>query len=355
MGGAESRTMDIYRNIDRNLIQFDFAIHTNDECYFTNEIKELGGRIHCLPRFNGKNYFNYKKAWEELFKKNKEYQIIHGHQTSTGFIYLAEAKRKEIPIRIAHSRNSNKDTIIKKYTSKLTKYYATHLFAVSQLAALSEFGNSSLKKDKVNIIPNAIDAQKYVFKKNIRVKKRRELEVEDNVNICHIGRFHPQKNHSFLLEIFKVINDENPKTRLFLVGEGPLKETIQRKISDLGLGHAVILTGVRSDIPEFLQAMDLLLFPSLFEGLPGVVLEAQASGMACVISSNITQEVHITNLVKRVSLSENKENWAKAVMDLLNKTTRKNTLQEIVSAGYDKKSVTEWYQNFYITSVNNEL
>ena len=228
-GGAESRTMDIYRSIDREKVQFDFAIHTEEDCFFTNEVKALGGRIYSFPRFNGKNYFSYRKAWNRFFKEHREYEIIHGHQTSTGFIYLKEARKYNLPIRIAHSRNSNKDSILKKYTCKLAKFYATHLFAVSKLAGISEFGKRTVQKGKVKIIPNAINANKYSLNQEVRKEKRKELGVENNFVICHIGRFHPQKNHEFLLQVFKCIKYKRDDIKLVLIGDGPLKNQIEKK------------------------------------------------------------------------------------------------------------------------------
>lgn len=348
MGGSESRTMDIYRTIDRKKVQFDFAIHTSEEVFFSNEIESLGGKIFRFPRFNGKNYFSYKKAWVNFLKENPKYKIIHGHQTSTGFIYLKVAKKNNIPLRIAHSRNSNKDNLIKKYTCKISRYYATNLFAVSKLAGVSEFGNKAVRSGKVKIIPNAIDAMKYSYNPEVRKKKRKELGIEDNFIICHIGRFHPQKNHKFLLDCFQYIKSKNNNVKLILIGDGPLKNDIQKEIFDRGIENSVILTGIRSDVPELLQAMDVLVFPSFYEGLPGVVLEAQASGLPCVISDTITDEVKITDLVEFVSLKESAKYWAEKTLTFQQDLQRRNTFEEFVKEGYDIRSVAKWYEEFYL-------
>ncbi|EEG77497.1 glycosyltransferase family 1 protein [Dethiobacter alkaliphilus] len=347
-GGAESRTMDIYRKIDKTKVQFDFAIHTDDKCFFTDEVSALGGKIYCFPRFNGKNYFDYKRAWNLFFKEHPEYKIVHGHQTNTGFVYLNEARKNNVPVRIAHARNSNKENIIKKYICKLTKLYATHLFAVSQLAGISEFGRDVVDKGFVKIIPNAIEALKYSFDKEMRDIKRKELGIENKFVVSHIGRFHSQKNHSFLLETFKLIVKNNKDAVLVLIGDGPLRNEIEQQISDFGIDHSVILTGIRTDVPELLQAMDILLFPSHFEGLPGVVLEAQAAGLPCVISDKITNEVKITDLVEYVSLDKSAAYWAEKVMKFSQSLERRNTYNAIVEAGYDTEAVANWYQDFYI-------
>lgn len=346
-GGAESRTMDIYRQIDRSKVQFDFAIHTEDECFFTDEIKSLGGRIYSFPRFNGKNYFQYKNSWNKFFKEHAEYQIIHGHQTNTAFVYLKEAKANNVPIRIAHSRNSNKENLIKKHICKLSKLYATHLFAVSKIAGSSEFGEKAVNDGIVRILPNAIDAKKYSFNKEARKNKRLELGIENEMLIIHIGRFHPQKNHIFLLEVFSQILMSEPNAKLLLVGDGSLRGEIVKEISDKNIKESVIIAGIRSDVPELLQAADILLFPSLFEGLPGVVLEAQAAGIPCIISDKITPEVKITDLVEYVSLEEDTKYWAEISINSVSKACREDVSKKIVEAGYDIKSVSKWYEDYY--------
>jgi glycosyltransferase involved in cell wall biosynthesis len=351
-GGTESRTMDIYRKIDRSKVQFDFAIHTEDKCFFTDEVKALGGIIFSFPRFNGKNYFQYKKSWNKFFKGHPEYRIVHGHQTTTGFVYLKEAKANNVPIRIAHSRNSNKENLVKKHLCKLSKLYATHLFAVSRIAGISEFGYKAVNNGLVRIIPNAIDAEKYSFNKEIRKNKRKELGLKDEISVFHIGRFHPQKNHMFVLEVFKEILSLEPTAKLFLVGDGELRDRIVDEITDMKIENSVTLLGIRSDVPDLLQAADALLFPSFYEGLPGAVLEAQAAGLPCVISDSITDEVGITDLVEYVSLEKDAQYWANRLICSLKNYNRRNTYHEIVQAGYNIESVSKWYQDFYLNQVS---
>lgn len=346
-GGAESRTMDIYRKIDKSKVQFDFAIHTNDNCYFTDEVKSLGGKIYKFPRFNGINYFYYKKCWSEFFSSNPQHQIVHGHQTNTGFVYLKEAKANNVKVRIAHSRNSNKENFIKKHICKLSKLYATNLFAVSKLAGLSEFGKKTVERGQVKVLPNSINARQYTYDSNIRRLKRTELSIGTDNLIIHIGRFHSQKNHMFLLEIFKLVLESQPNSKLLLVGDGPLKNEIIKKTIELNIKDKVIIAGIRRDVPELLQSADVLLFPSLFEGLPGVVLEAQASGLPSIISDSITKEVVVTNLVECISLKSGAEFWANKTLGKLLNNERRDTYEEIVRSGYDIVTLSKWYENFY--------
>ncbi|QKS72606.1 glycosyltransferase family 1 protein [Paenalkalicoccus suaedae] len=348
-GGAESRTMDIYRSIDRTKIQFDFAIHTSDECYFSAEVRSLGGKIYSFPRFRRNNLFSYKKAWSQFFLRYRSrYEIVHGHQTSTGFIYLNEAKKNGIRTRIAHARNSDKDSAVKRLTTRLARFYATELLAVSAPAAKSEFGERLMRSGTVKVIPNAININKYIFNENIRLIKRKEFGLSDELAVVHIGRFHSQKNHHFLLKIFKEVLRKNPNSKLFIVGDGPLKDSIKQTIIELKIEGSVVLTGVRKDVADLLQAMDFLIFPSLFEGLPGVVLEAQAAGLPCIISESITDEVKVTDLVEYASLNESEENWADKVLRKLDKSYRKDTFEEIANKGFDINSVAKWYEEFYL-------
>lgn len=292
---------------------------------------------------------------ECIFQKHPEYRIVHGHQTNTGFVYLKEARANNVPIRIAHSRNSNKENFIKKHICKLSKLYATHLFAVSRVAGISEFGEKAVNEGTVKILPNAIDAKKYTFNEKTRKSKRTELGIENEMIVIHIGRFHPQKNHMFLLEVFCQILKSEPKAKLLLVGDGSLRGDIVKEISKKNIQESVIITGIRSDVPELLQAADILLFPSLYEGLPGVVLESQASGLQCIISDKITKEVRVTNLVNFISLEESAEYWAQEVLRIANLNKRRNMYSAIAEAGYDSKSVSKWYENFYIDSIKSIL
>ena len=352
-GGAESRTMDIYRKINRNKVQFDFLIHTNKKGFFEDEISKMGGRIYRVPRLGIRTFFLYQKEINNLFRKHSEYKIIHGHILSTAFIYQRCAKKYGIPIRIAHSRCGNRaeinfENVIKELCERISRFYVTHKFAVSKIAGISVFGNRSVVSGEVKILPNAITAQKYIYNNEIREKIRNEFNANNKFIVGHIGRFQKQKNHEFIIDIFFKVHKNIPKSLLILVGDGDLKLSIENKVNKLGLSDCVVFTGIRSDVPDILQAMDVLLFPSTHEGLPGVVLETQASGLPCVISDRITEEVRITDLVEYVSLTKSAKFWAEKLMKFSKGYVRRNTYKEIVEAGYDIESVTKWYQDFYL-------
>lgn len=356
-GGAESRTMDIYRKLDKDKVQFDFLIHTNKKGFFEDEILNMGGRIHRVPRLSFKTIFAYSNAVKNFFNSHPEYKIVHGHMLSTAFIYLKIAKSKGVPVRIAHSRSGSraqKDVVakIKNFTDKLSRLHATHLFAVSKLAGYGAFNKKRVESGEVKIIPNAIDSKRYNFNENKRNEIREKLGLNNNLVIGHIGRFSPQKNHLFILNVFTEIQKNQPKSKLVLIGDGPMQSQIKEKITALDLEDSAFLLGVREDVQDLLQAMDVLLFPSTHEGLPGVVLEAQAAGLPSVISDTITDEVKITDLVKYISLTMEKDDWAKEVINMVMETERENTHESIVKVGYDIASVAKWYESFYLDSIN---
>ena len=316
-GGAETMVMNLYRNIDRSKVQFDFIVHTKNKCDYDDEIKSLGGRVYNVPKYTGKNHFEYKKAWIRFFKEHSEYKIIHGHVRSTAAIYLKIAKKNGLTT-ISHSHNTSSgkglSAVVKNTFQYPTRYVAEYLFACSEFAGKWLFGRKSLHKDNFYILNNAIDGKSFIFDKKIREDKREEFKIKDRFVIGHIGRFHPQKNHDFLIDIFKKVHDINNNAVLMLVGDGELKQIIQEKIENLGLCDSVIFTGVRSDIPDLLQAIDVFVFPSIFEGLGIVAVEAQAAGIPCIVADTIPKEAYITDLIKSISLSEPVDVWSKAIL-----------------------------------------
>ncbi|WAA12116.1 glycosyltransferase family 1 protein [Fervidibacillus halotolerans] len=354
-GGAETMIMNMYRHIDRSKIQFDFVVHTEEHCAYDKEIYELGGRIFRVPRYTGKNHLNYKKSWNQFFKMHPEYKIIHGHVRSTASIYLKIAKKYGV-ITIAHSHSTSSGSglsaIVKNILQYPIRYIADYLFACSKDAGEWLYGKRACKKNNFYILKNAIDTKQYVFNESIRNIKRKEFKIENKFVIGHVGRFNIPKNHSLLIDIFKKVHDKNQNTVLMLVGDGELRPIIEKKVNELGLSDYVIFTGVRSDIPELLQATDVFVFPSLYEGLPVTLVEAQAAGLPCIISDTITDEVKITNLVEKLPLNLSAKEWAEKVLKYMNVYERKNTFEEIKTGGYDVNETAKWLEDFYAKNIN---
>ncbi len=351
-GGAETMIMNLYRNIDRRKIQFDFMVHTDEKCAFDDEITQLGGKIYRVPRYNGKNHFSYKKAWNHFFKYHLDYKVIHGHVRSTASIYLGIAKKCRLcAIAHSHSVSSGKgiSALIKNVFQLPLKYSADYLFACSMEAGEWLYGKKAVKKDNFFIIKNAIIAEDFFFNQEIRDEIRKDLKVENKFVIGHVGRFNEPKNHSFLIDIFKFIVEKNENSILLLVGDGLLRQDIENKIKDYGLTDKVILLGTREDVSRLYQAMDVFVFPSMYEGLGIALIEAQATGLMSYASlSAVPDETRISNLVKYIPLSESAKFWADNIIKDNHFYNRVNTHEVLEQSGYDIKQSVKWIEEFYL-------
>lgn len=350
-GGAESRVMDLYRNMDRTKVQFDFMQHTDRVCDFQPEIEQLGGKVYHVPPFRFWNYFSYCKAWKQFISEHPEIRIVHGHMTSTASIYLPIVHKKGV-FTIAHSRNAGVDKGIK---GKLTKFLRRNLkekcdrcFACSKLAGEAVFGREAMEQGNVTIIPNAIDAARFIFDPEVRRQKREELHIQTKeFLIGEVGRFDPQKNQKYAVEILAECRKKNFPAKLILIGEGPLMETVRQQVEELRLQEYVIFTGLQKNVVPFYQAMDFFLLPSFYEGLPGVAVEAQASGLRGILSDAITTETAMTTLMEFRSVQEPAKVWADRIV-ACGHYERQNTLKEMQEAGFDVKNLAKRLQNFYL-------
>jgi glycosyltransferase involved in cell wall biosynthesis len=270
--------------------------------------------------------------------------------TSTAFIYLYEAKIAGVPMRIAHARDSYKQGIIHDTMEVWAIKYTTDLFAVSEIAGINTFGAKYWNSGRIKVIPNAISSSDYAFDTAKREAIRKEFGVGKNTVIGHVGRYTEGKNHRGLLDIFKAVLYMMPDTLLLLVGggNGSLREEIEEYGRRLGIRDRMIIVGERSDINALLSGMDLFLFPSFTEGLPGVVLEAQASGLQCVVSDSVTEEVNVTPLVYNMSLKERPEVWADKIRDLLaNPVDRSLGVGYFAGTGFDAVDAAKIYEGIY--------
>lgn len=345
-GGLETMLMNYYRHIDHSKVQFDFLTHREFDGDYDNEIKELGGNVYHLSNLNPLS-IDYKTSLNDFFENHPEYKIVHSHLDCMAGIPLKYAKLNNVPLRIAHAHNSNQTKDL-KYPLKLfykrnIKKNANYLFACGD-----EAGKWMFNTDNFKVLNNAINARDYTFNINIRNDKRKEFGIsDDSILIGHVGRFFPQKNHEFLIDIFNQFHKDYPNSYLMLVGEGELKTSIQDKVNTLGLEDYVIFTGLRSDVNDLLQAMDVFLFPSLYEGLPVSIIEAQAAGLPCLISDKVPIECKKTDLVYQLNLEESLNVWSDKIYELSH-ITRRDTYEEIKQSGFDIVENAKWLENFYI-------
>ena len=305
--GVESVIMNYYRHLDHSRVQFDFICDEDSTRIPYDEIKKLGGRVFLVPKYQ--NLPKYLKALEKLFKEN-QYRIVHSNINTLSVFPLYAAKKAGVPIRISHSHSTSnpkewKRNLIKNILRPFSKRYATDYFACSELAGRYLFGNKAFDQGEVKIIHNAIDVEKFKFDEVARKKLRKEFGIKDStVVIGHVGRFVQQKNHAFLVDVFKEYHKKNPDSKLLLVGSGPLEDEIKKKVERLGLKDSVLFLGQRDDINKLYSVMDIFCLPSLYEGLPVVGVESQAAGLPIIFSNGVSHEAIISKNAKIVPTQE---------------------------------------------------
>ena len=348
-GGLETMLMNYYRHTDRNKVQFDFLAHRDDRAAYDDEIESLGGTIYRLPRlvpWSG----SYQRALNDFFEKHPEYRIVHVHQDCLSSVILKAAQKNGVPVRIAHSHSANQDRNL-KYPIKLwykrsIPQYATALFACGKDAGDWMFNGASYQ-----IVNNAIDAAAYTYDSVLRSEIRSKLGLNDELAVGHVGRFSLAKNHSFLLDVFTALLHQEPNAVLLLTGDGTNMEKMKLKAQELGIAEHVRFLGVRSDVPDLMQAMDVFVFPSLYEGLPVTMVEAQAAGLPCIISDKVPPECVLTDgLVDIMPLSAKPEIWAERILGKRS-TQRTNHCGEITAHGFDITTEAIKLQEFYLEAV----
>ncbi|MGI8384810.1 glycosyltransferase family 1 protein [Robertmurraya sp. P23] len=344
-GGAETLIMNLYRNIDREKVQFDFL--TCKPGVFDMEIKKMGGRIYRIPYITDVGHFQYVKGLDEFFLEHQEYDIVHSHLDKMSGFVLRAAKKAGVPVRIAHSHNTRSEGNIvtrtyKWFSGKLIESNSTLRLACSNLAAKWLF------EKKATIIKNGIESERFEFSIDKRNKIRNELNLDESTMVLgHVGRFAKQKNHSFLINVFANYLKVNPNSTLILVGDGPLRKDIENKVHRLNLKNNVKFLGIRNDIDNLLQAMDVFIFPSLHEGLPVSLIEAQGSGLTCLISEGVSTEVDLgMELVNFLPLTSTKA-WVDQLKSV-SKNTRLDVRKQLLEQGYDISSTAKKIQSIYL-------
>ena len=345
-GGLETMLMNYYRHVDRERVQFDFLEHRKEHSAYDDEIESLGGKIYRLPRLVPWSK-SYLSALNQFFDEHPEYRIVHVHQDCLSSVILKAAQQHNIPVRIAHSHNASQDRNL-KYPIKLwcrrsIPRCATHLFACGKDAGDWMFGGATYQ-----IINNAIDTTAYTYDTNKRVELRRQLGLADELVIGHVGRFNPQKNHPFLMDIFAALLKKESNAVLLLVGGGEGMSKMQEKVQELGIAEHVRFLGVRSDVADLMQAMDVFVLPSLYEGLPVTMVEAQAAGLPCIISDKVPPECILTEgLVDVMPLSASPETWAEKIL-AKRAIPRTDRRAEIAAHGFDITTEAVKLQEFYL-------
>lgn len=335
-GGYEAFIMNVYRNIDTSKVQFDF-LYSFDGVY-KQEIEQLGGRLYKIPFITQKGPFAYTSAVRKFFKEHKEYKIVHSHMDKFSGLIMREAKKANVPVRIAHSHNIANEgglafKVVKDYYGKMISPNCTDRFACSEDAGKWMFDNAEF-----TVVKNGIDLSKFDCK---------DTRNKEKFVITAVGRFTQQKNHEFLIDIFNCICKKRDNAVLYLAGSGTLQNHIKEKVEKLGLSQKVVFMGDCSDVPSLMHKTDVMCLPSLFEGLGIVFIEAQSCGVKCVTSTNVPQEAKVSEDLSYLSLDKSAEYWADFILSI-NVDKKNDNHKSVREHGYDIVDTAEKLQKFYI-------
>lgn len=349
-GGIESRMIDWYENMDRE--KFSFSIITQvpvKNNKFAEKIQELGGVFYQIPKFSIKTFPRYLLCLNNIFKNGK-FDIAHSHSLSTGFFFLLYAKNNGIKNRILHSRTTSYDDTKFSQIHEILKKYAvrnaTHYFACSEKAWEWAFADE-VDCNEVKIINNGIQLNKFQYDEKVRQEIRNSMNIKDEYLIGSIGRMSYPKNYEFLIEVFKNIHKSDRKTKLGIVGEGPSETILKKMARNFGLDNSVILPGKTESPEKYYMAFDVFVSPSRFEGFGTTAIEAQATGLPCVLSDGFPESTVITENVARLSLSDGVERWKKEILAYKEKKRTAGDLGRIKSMGYDVKDVVRKLEIIY--------
>lgn len=344
-GGYETFIMNVYRNIDRTQVQFDFL--TSLPGVFDEEIKQMGGIVYRVPFITKVGPFAYQKNLDTFFRLHPEYDIVHSHMDKFSGSVMKAAKKAGVKTRIAHSHNTQNEggiayQLVKNFYGKMIEPNCTHRFACSQEAADWMFGEKG--KDAV-VVYNGIEVAKYLPDNKKRNAVRKELGLENNFVVGHTGRFAHQKNHSFLIDIFREIIKRRSDAKLLLIGTGDLQEEIRNKVKTLDLEDKVIFYGTTDKVNEVLQAMDCFVMPSHHEGLGIVLIEAQCAGLYCTASTAVPKLAQITDNMQFISLEKSAEEWVDAILSAQAVPVDR---EELLNCPYNVTKTAQFLQNFYL-------
>lgn len=356
-GGAETMIMNYYRHMDRSKVQFDFLVNRPKEGAYEKEILNLGGRIYRMGPMYPLQFHKYKRDFRNFLRQHPEYRIIHSHLEERSYFPLRIAKEENIPVRIAHAHNEytgfDAKTLFRNYFRFRLRPYPTHRFACSETAGRWLYGSTAVNKGSIQIIPNAIEGGLYTYSLETRNRIRSRLKIsDDTLLIGNVGRLAPQKNQMFLLDVLKIVLNKGVDAKLLIVGAGDLYASLVQKATDLGVFHNVIFTGSVSNVPDYLQAMDLFAFPSLYEGLGMALIEAQASGLPSIAANTVPTSANISNTVQYLPVADS-HIWANTIAQIPVGTRNAVDKDMLISNNYEITEAASRLQDFYLTSAQD--
>lgn len=359
-GGAETLIMNLYRRINRDVIQFDFLVNESNPCDYDEEIVGLGGKIHVIPRYKIANFFSYRKACGFFFKSHR-YPVVHGHIGLPAPIYLTEAQNTGAFL-IAHSHAQKSPLTPPELAFRLstfpTRYCADYYLGCSEKAGLDLFGARIVNSNRFHVLMNGIDTSAAQFSETSRLSVRRELGIDSRAAVYgHIGRLTHIKNQTFLLQVFEAIAIRQPTAHLILAGRGEDEQLLKNKARELRIEEKVHFLGVRTDVPAVLSAIDVFIFPSFKEGLANAAIEAQASGASCILSTGVPELARIANDTQFEPLDSGVNKWADLALRqyMVPRLNRKAATENARKAGFDIAESAAWISEFYLRHARNNL
>ena len=357
-GGVEAVVNNYYKNIDHKKYQFDYFIDSDGVCQPPQELIDMGARYIMVPPY--KNLFQYIKTLTKYFKEN-HYIIVHSGMNTLAVFSLFAAWLAQVPVRINHnhstaSKGETKKNVLKYLLRPFAKLFATHYCACSHYAGEWLFGKKAVAQGKVKIFNNAINVNAFVYNPIVREEVRNKLGINNKFVIGHVGRFCYQKNHEFVIEVFSEYHRLNPDSVLLMIGIGETISAVREQVKILGLNDDVLLLGARTDVNRLYQAMDAFVFPSRYEGLGVVAIEAQCAGLPVIASTRIPNEAKITSKFFSLSLSVSPKVWA-SKLSQCEHNERENMAMNIRTAGFDieneAKKLVEYYDELIADSTRS--
>ena len=345
-GGTQAFLMNLYRNIDRSKVQFDFLVEYSEKQFYDDEIEALGGHIYRATFREDKNLPKFLKYLRAFFADHREYAIVHCHAYTVGYFVLKEAERAGVTVRIAHSHSNNMSGVTKPLKFVMRSLFPLH--ANEFMACSEEAGRFLFGSRNFTVVKNAIDVDKYTFDGDVRAEVRGELGQGGSLVIGNVGRLHHQKNQSFLMDVFNEVASITPDVRLLLVGNGPLREELLDKASELGISNKMTLLSDRRDMDRLYQAMDVFVLPSLYEGLGIVAIEAQSSGLPTICSDGVAEDANVSPLFGRMSLQDSPKSWAEAIVKASSVRDCASGAAGAKSHGFDIKENALKMQDWYL-------
>lgn len=355
--GLETMIMNYYREFDRNRIQLDFLVHRDWHGDYEDEIESLGGRVYRAPRLYPQHWLAYRKFMHRFFSVHR-YPVVHSHIDSMSTFPLALAKECGVPVRIAHSHNESVDFDLKYPIKELARRklpkVANHYWACSLASGIYLFGETHLRE--IHVVRNAIDLEAFRFDNAEREKVRSKLKIsQGQIAIGHVGRFSKVKNHTFLVKLLGELRRCGKDAVLVLAGDGELRAEIEKMAQDMRLSAYIRFLGVRDDIEDIINSFDVVVFPSIHEGIPLALIEAQANGLPVLASDAVSNESLLLSTAENLPLEAPIKEWADATIRLAQEGRSESAVKILTNAGYEIHRTARELSNTYMLLYNAAL